>query len=271
VLHPGLYGGGRIAAAPGLLTGVSLTGPDRRLLEFASEHRFVLPAQVGALLAESPEKVCARLGELRDAGYLIEEAVLAGQPLTYRCSRLGVEAVGSDLRPLPVSLAGYRHDVGAAWLWLAALNGAFGPMRDIIGERLLRSRDAKHRDAEHPLGVRLGGLGPKGRERLHYPDLVLVDLAGRRIAVELELSSKDPARRDRILSGYAADVRIAKVLYVVYTPQAARAVGASVKRLGITSLVSIQRVTPPDVERPVANRGKTAARPALREVVEMGR
>ena len=248
-----------------------LTATDDALLAFIGDHRFVLPAQAGALLGTSEEGARSRLRALTGAGYLIEEPVLAGQPATYRSTRVGHDAVGSELRPLPVGLRTYWHDVGAAWLWLAARSGAFGDMHEVLSERVLRSRDARQRVRDDPFGVRLGGLGPKGRERLHYPDLLLVDRGGRRLALELELTSKSPAKREQILGGYAVDPRIARVLYVVYKPQVARALRASVSRLGISSLVTIQRVRPADRPRPAAGSTRGIARRDQRRVAEPAR
>jgi hypothetical protein len=88
-------------------------------------------------------------------------------------------------------------------------------------------------------------VGPGGRPRLHYPDLLLVTPEGHRIAVELELSSKGRARRDRILAGYGADARIEVVLYLVEQTALARAIQSSARRLGISSLVHVERVIPP--------------------------
>jgi hypothetical protein len=239
------------------------------LLAFIGEHRFVLPAQAGALLGTSPDVTHNRLQELTEAGYLIEEPVLDG-PIVYRSTRLGLDVVGSQLRPLPVSLTNYWHDVGTAWLWLAARGGAFGPTREVHAERVMRSRDAGGR--EDPFGVRLGGIGSDGRERLHYPDLLIVDRRGRKLAIELEITSKAPMKRERILSAYAADPRIDKVLYVVYEPAVARALAASVSRLGIESLVAIQRVRAPEGSaRTVRRRARVVARRDQRRVAELSR
>jgi hypothetical protein len=239
------------------------------LLAFIGEHRFVLSAQAQALLGGPAEATVERLRELTDAGYLIEEPVLVGQPVAYRITRLGLDVIGGELRPLPISLTNYWHDVGAAWLWLAARNGAFGPMREVLAERVIRSRDAKGRD--DPFGVRLGGLGRNGRERLHYPDLLMVDRGGQRLALELEITSKPPGERERILAGYAADSRIARVLYVAYKAHVAQALSASVSRLRISSLVVIHRVQ--SLDRPQRSVGRTRgiARHGQREVAELAR
>lgn len=238
------------------------------LLTFIGEHRFVLAAQAGALLGTPERSTQSKLHKLADGGYLIEEPVLGG-PVVYRSTRLGLDVVGSSLRPLPISLKNYWHDVGAAWLWLAARGGAFGPVRELLAERVMRSHDARGRD--DPFGVRLGGIGRDGRERLHYPDLLIVDRRGRRLAIELEITSKEPAKRERILAAYAADPRIAKVRYVVYKPAVGRALATSVTRLSIGSLVSIQRVRAPDGSAPTVRPAREIARHGQRRVAELAR
>ena len=66
--------------------------------------------------------------------------------------------------------ASYRHDVGAAWLWLAARNGAFGPAARgaSASARCARATPARAGRAE-PFGVRLGGVGRDGRRAPSLP------------------------------------------------------------------------------------------------------
>lgn len=229
--------------------GALITDRDRALLSFVAQHRLVLASHVQVLLAISQQAARARLRTLRAAGLLASERFFHGQPPCWRITRNGLAVIGSQLPPPRTDLRSYRHDVGLAWVWLAAERGAFGGLREVISERTMRSRDgARARasldagQAEEPFGVRLGGVGPAGRERLHYPDLLLITPAGGRIGVELELTTKESARRERILSGYGADPRFAAVLYVVDRPAVARAVEASAARLAITSMVHVQRV-----------------------------
>ena len=152
-------------------------------------------------------------------------------------------SVANDL-PVPrrLDLATYRHDEGLAWLMLAAQRGRFGPLQAVISERRMRSEDA--RGAERPTrhGVRLGGVGPGGRDRLHYPDMVVVTRSGHRVAFELELTTKSPRRRERILAGYAADRRIDAVVYLVDRAPAGRAVPRSAARVGVSDLIRVQDV-----------------------------
>ncbi len=221
---------------------VRITERDRQLLAFVARHRFVLSTHVQALLGISAAAASARLRALSAAGMLSHGRLLHQQPAHHQITSKGLALIGSDLPRPRFDLRCYEHDAGVAWLWLAARSGTFGALREVLSERQLRSRDAKPDGRRNPLGVRLGGAGPGGRERLHYPDLLLTTANGRRIAVELELSSKGRVRREKILAGYGADPRIDAVVYFAESPQLARSIRASAARLGISQLVHVQRV-----------------------------
>jgi hypothetical protein len=233
---------------------------DRELLAFVAEHRFVLPAHAAALLGVAEETASARLRSLTRAGFLIDRRVFAAAPRSYRIAQRGLDAVGSELGRPTGRVGSYDHEIGAAWLWLAARNGAFGRMREVLAERRLRSHDASAPGRDDPLGVRLGAAGPAGRPRLHYPDLLLVAADGRRIAIELELTAKGRTRRDGILAGYAADPRIAGVVYVVHDARVARSIQSSARRLGLGGLVQVQQVASATSSRAAPGRTRTSAR-----------
>lgn len=94
-------------------------------------------------------------------------------------------------------------------------------------------------------GVRVGGVGPRGRIGLHYPDLLLMGEAGERVAVELELTAKGSRRLEKILLAYAADSRISAVLYLIEQPALRRQVQSAAARLGISDLVHVREVAWP--------------------------
>jgi hypothetical protein len=247
---------------------VLITARDRLILELAAEHRLILPAHARALLGISASATGSRLRKLASAGYLVQRRIFAGRPTDYQITSKGLAVIGSSLPTPQLDLRSHAHDVGVAWLWLAARAGTFGPLSEVVSERTMRSRDAR-RDAgpatlSGPLGVRLGGKGPGGRERLHYPDLLLVMPDGRRIAVELELSAKGATRREKILAGYGADPRFDAVLYLVDRPAVATAIRSSASRLGISHLVQVQWVRPAaGVEaRPALAAQRVAIRPS---------
>jgi hypothetical protein len=224
-----------------LASPITITARDRELLEFLAEHRLVLDSHVHSLLG-SRSAADARLRALDRAGLVQQGTRFHGQPRSYQITRSGLDAVGSSLPRPRIDLREYKHDVGVAWLWLVARRGAFGPLRELISERALRSGDMTPEGRSRPLGVRLGGVGPRGRESLHYPDLLIVDPHGRRIALELELTPKGAGRRDRILAGYASDARIDAVLYLVEDRRIARKLEASARAVGAGELVRVQPV-----------------------------
>jgi hypothetical protein len=219
-----------------------LTPRDQELLAFLALHRMVLPEHVAKLLDTKVETAAARLRRLAGAGYVRSEPRFSGEPAMHLITSRGLKAIGSGLGAPKVDLRGYEHDAGVAWLWLAAGGGTFGPLREIVAERQLRSHDAARDPGVEPLAVRLGGVGPRGSDRLHYPDLLLTTADGRRVALELELTSKGRVRLESILAGYGADPRIAGVVYLVQDAHIARAVETAARRVGIPELVHLQRV-----------------------------
>jgi hypothetical protein len=240
---------------------IRLGDQDLELLRFLAEHRLALPEHAAALLGRSPDTARARLARLAGAGYVRSEPVFRDQPAMYLITRAGLKVIGSAFEAPRLDMRCYEHDVGVAWLWLAARAGTFGPVSEIIAERRLRSHDAAREREGEPLGVRLGGVGPRGQERLHYPDLLLRTADGRRIALELELSSKWRPRLETILAGYGADPRIDGVVYLAASRSVARSVQAAARRLGVSSLVHLQpvRLT---ASNPTAAHGRARSRTA---------
>jgi hypothetical protein len=262
-----------------------VTDRDRELLAFAAEHRLVLAAQAQTLLGASEGVAYRRLSALTTRGLLKHTQMLHRRPGWYQITRAGLALIGSGL-PVPrLDLRCYEHDIGLAWLWLAAARGAFGRVDRIVSEREMRSRDSARLvadrapsargepsaligdDRELPFGVRLGGVGPGGLMRLHYPDLLLLTGPRRdRVAIELELSSKGRRRLDTILSGYAAEPSVAAVLYLAEKPGIRREIQSSAARLGISDLVRVQRLRSAPATQPAA--APTRARdPAMREAL----
>jgi hypothetical protein len=224
---------------------VWLTARDRRMLHFLAEHRLVLESQIVSLLGDSRSSVQRRLRTLAAKGYLAHKPGFDRS----RCCVIrprGLAAIGSALKAPEENLGMYRHDVGVAWLWLAAARGRFGPLADVIGERRIRSHDMAF--PGDPYALRLGGYDEHGRERRHCPDILLIDHSGHRLALELELTAKNKARREEILAGYGADRRLAGVLYVVEKNSHGRAIGRAIEstaaELGIGERLQVRPLPP---------------------------
>lgn len=238
-----------MAHPPDRSAGVRLTERDRRLLAFAADHRLVLERQLERLAGT---KLGGRLRVLADHEYLSRGRVFAER--YYQIRPKGLAAVGSKLPAPRFNLTGYKHDVGVAWLWLAARGGTFGPVDEVLSERVMRSHDGALECVGDPFGVRLGGVGRRGNARLHYPDLLVVSPEGGRLALELELTAKGRERRELILGGYGADRRIDRVLYLVEDDPRGRSTGRLVKtaarEMGLSDRVLLQLVKPLRVTGP---------------------
>ena len=154
--------------------------------------------------ASSEAAAAARLRRLGRAGHLRRARELHRGPVVapdHRAPGCGPSAATLPA-PRGFDLATHRHDAG---LGVADAGGAGGALRrasrGVISEREMRSHDGRATDPAPALrGAPAAAPGPGGRDRLHYPDMVIVTETGHRVAFELELSTKEPDRRERILS-----------------------------------------------------------------------
>jgi len=211
-----------------------------------AEHHFVTMRQVGVLLDSSDGAVRRRLARLESGEFIRREEGFGKS--CWLIEHAGLEAIASDLSRPELKHSHYKHSVGLAWLWLAAWAGAFGPVAEVIGERRVRAHDRPGIPAQEIHAVRLGGYDANGRGRRHYPDLILVDRHGRRLALELELSPKKLGDRRAILGGYGADRRLDGVLYLVEDDHLGRSISRGIHavatEMGLLDRIHIRRVRP---------------------------
>ncbi len=237
----------------------TLGDDELEVLAFLAQQRLATSLHVQVLLDCGPQTAGRRLRGLVAAGLAARQEIFAHQPASCWITRRGLRAIGSSLPAPKPDLERYRHDLGVAWLWLAARNGAFGRLQSQVSERTMRSSDRRGRspnqDALGPTagsaitpprayGVGIVGAGARGGLQLHYPDLLLQTASGHRVAVELELSGKGQRRLERIMLGYAADARIDAALYLCPPGQLGRHVQAAARRAGIGERVHVQRLAP---------------------------
>jgi len=219
-----------------------LTPRDLDLLAFIAEQRVIVAYHALRFLGVSSSVAYARLRALSAAGLVRSETALHGHPRCYQTTARGVRTVGKRYRTQAIDYGTLQHDLGVTSLALAARAGTFGPLRAVISERAMRSHDASADRAGEPFGVRFGGVGERGHPRLHYPDLMLVTPNDKRIAFELELTSKGARRREKILLGYAFDNKIDAVVYLVRDRSTGQKIQDSARRIGISDLVHVQMV-----------------------------
>jgi hypothetical protein len=213
-------------------------------LRFVAAHRFVLACQVTEWLGVHGVVAYRRLRGLRDAGLLSYRRIFHARPGCYQITRAGLAVVESDLGRPSVDLRSYRHDVGVVWLWLAAWRGSFGAAERVLSERQMRARDQAAEGYGEWFAVPLGGYGPGGQPRVHYPDVALVREDGSRLALELELTLKSRARLEAILVGYAHERRIAGVVYLTDKQPIHAAVLAGSRAVGLDGRCAVEYVAP---------------------------
>lgn len=217
---------------------------ERDTLGFLAEHRVGVAPQVSWLLGCSPRAAQDQLRALAHIGCTRSERIFAARPWTWRITAAGLRAIGSTLAPPSLDLSNYAHDLGLGWLWLAARSGSFGELAAVHSERSMRSHDARATARGDSFGVGLGTIGPRGGEQRHYPDLLLDTRAGRRVALELELTGKSARRLQEIMLSYAGDARIDAVLYLVPGGPLATRIERAARSAGIDQLVRVQPIAP---------------------------
>jgi hypothetical protein len=213
---------------------IRLTPADVEVLRFVGRHRFATVPQVARWAGRSEKKIYPRMCGLR-----AHELVEFRRPLiergVYLATRAGLVAAGLNLPPARVEIATFTHDRLVADL-------AVNLERD--GSEVVTEREMRHTD-ESPDTLDHDGGRPRYAVTLasggrHYPDLMVALASGRFGAVEVELSPKNRARRERILGGYARARHIETVTYHVGSAQIGDLVARSAVTLGIGDLIEVR-------------------------------
>jgi hypothetical protein len=196
------------------------SGRDLELLRIVGEQYALSLPQLARLMGRSLHAARWLRSRWERAGWAKGRAVLVGEPVFVWLTRRGQRIAGSEYslwRPYPGALP-HIAAVTDVRFWVAERH----PQADWVCEREL-SREA-----------RLTGTGGH-----HRPD-ALVILDGRELPVEVELSHKRPARRERIMRELVA--RYGQAVYFAAEgprqglEQTARALGGGrVQVLGLPS------------------------------------
>jgi hypothetical protein len=226
---------------------------DLSVLGPLAEHRILIVPQIALILGVTVEAAARRMRRLRTAGLVSYGPVFTGGPGIASITRTGLKVIGRSQPEPSFEPGGYRHDVGVGWLWLAARAGAFGRLDGILTEQAMMAADrAAIRDKSlsggHVAhGIGLGVFTQHGNPKRHYPDLLLRTHTGHRVAIELELTRKSRHRMTRIMSAYASDARIDRVVYLVPDAALARTVSEAARRAGASQIVQVRRLAPKPV------------------------
>ncbi|MGH2670102.1 MAG: hypothetical protein ACRDH5_13485 [bacterium] len=212
-----------------------LTPADIDVLRFVGRCRFATVPQVARWAGRTEKKIYPRLLGMRS-----HELVEFHRPLNergvYVATRAGLAVAGLDLPPARIDLATFTHDRLVADLAVSLETAGMG----VVTEREMRHSDESP-DTLDDGGPRYAVVLPTGGR--HYPDLLAVTPSGHYQAVEVELTPKNLARRQRILAGYARARHIETVTYHVTNPTVGDLVRRSAAQLGITDLIEVRPLT----------------------------
>ncbi|MDQ6776777.1 MAG: hypothetical protein M3071_11315 [Actinomycetota bacterium] len=218
---------------------------DGRVLAFIAAHRLVLASHVQELLNVGHQAAHERLSALEERRLVRRCRVSRGHGY-YQITEIGLGVIGSDLPPPRVRLDRCRHDVGVAWVWIAADRRAFGRVDRVLTEREQRSHDASRTHPPSPdrpddplFGLRVAG----NPTALHYPDLLLLGRKGERVPVELMLTSGGQRQLQTLMASYGAEQNISAVLYLTETPAIRDTTKRMAAELGIEDLIWVRTVT----------------------------
>jgi hypothetical protein len=196
------------------------TGRDLELLGLVGEQYALSLPQLARLMGRSVHAARWLRSRWERAGWARGRAVLVGEPVFVWLTRKGQRVAGSEFslwRPNPGALA-HIAAVTEVRLWVAERH----PGADWVCEREL-AREARI-------------TGTNGQ---HRPDGLVV-LDGRELPVEVELSHKRPARRERIMreviTRYGQAAYFASEAQRPLLDETARAIGSErVQVLGLPS------------------------------------
>ena len=175
----------------------------------------------------------ALVGRLVETGLVERVATLPGDPTLLRASEQGIAYARLGLPAAKVSPGQVDHWLACADVALWA-EGRWGEAA-VMSERELRFAE---QDPMRPIASSVVGELPGGRPMLHRPDLVVTD-QDRRMAIEVELTTKAPRRLEQIVRSWRRARHVEKVLYVVPAGPTQRAVERAVAATHAQERVSV--------------------------------
>jgi len=173
---------------------MQITSRDLEIIKWINGFGYVTVEHLQRKMLISKQAVYRRMKKLADEEYIIHERLFVDQPGVYGVTKKGVSVSGDDLGPGKISLGTYRHDLEVVRVALELEEKTGGIY---LSERRIRKKNGLH------------GVGQAG----HVPDGILNFSDGKKIAVEVELSTKGTARLEKILKGYVRLTEFTKVWY----------------------------------------------------------
>ena len=198
---------------------------DIEIVEWIAKLGAAGAGHVAAHFGLARETTYRRFGVLAKGGLLVQHRILHERPALHTVTRKGLRWRGlSGLGVCNVSPARFEH-------WWQIADAAVALAAGLSDWRIHSDREILWREREQRKLLASVRIGPGWGDNpaLHRPDLALFSPTGRVVAIEVELSAKEPSRLVKICNGWAR-ARHVDATYYLATPIAARAVGRAVKK-----------------------------------------
>lgn len=243
-------------------SGLRITDRDLELLRFLARYQYATYPQIAAYLDTTTNALRQRFPRLRAAGLIEWDNAGVTAAGVWRPTRLGIKLSGLDL-PVP----GLSWGTAAHTLGLVDIGIRFERAGEtVVTEREIRAADQRGRQPSDRMRAarsfhnpQSGGLEAevmpeplymvRSGKYWHAPDMVLVrpPAAGgepQSIAVELEMTHKEPARLRRILNAYKHARNIGYVIYYTHRKDIRDAIQRAADGLGISHKLEVRRFVP---------------------------
>lgn len=170
-----------------------MTERDLQVLKFINTFGFCERSHLEKKFGLSSLQCRDLMRRLKKEDFLVEEQIFYQRPKAYYLTRKGASYTEfPPLRGLPIGF--YHHDIGVIDVYLMLMQS----YKNILwqSERFLRRAQRSNKDR-------------KG----HIPDGLLILEDGKQVAIEVELTLKDPCRLREIFKAYALSFEIEEVWY----------------------------------------------------------
>lgn len=193
---------------------MQLTARDLEIISWIDSFGYVTAQQVFSQFNLNPKRGYRRLRLLVQEKYLLHKRIFIGKPGVYQAGGKGLALIADDPEQppglAPVRPATMEHNLLLVDLALALIKKTGGTWKT---DRQIR---------------REAGFVPNGQR---VPDGVLTLPDGKKVAVELELTTKSTRRLEKILKGYARATGYDEVWYFAQRPALAEKIRELSRRM----------------------------------------